>query len=943
MLQSNTALATTRGELFWCCAAAHQDFILQPAALRMEEIYAEVHSYDLQAKDAFRSLLVQLLSTHDHEVMGLQGEVSALREKVAELEHLKTEFAVAQAVAEISAEVIEPQEIITPNASSHASSAGRVAPYKGTAVLPSTPLGLAEEAEDAPLSEWQSPLKTGKNFILPESPDLKPLDLSDSTAGSAKTLGKKTGSVIGFQDEDEDYVTQSQDTVHGLFSSDSRKNSRTSRYTGGSVSTRMSAHEAAWQAHSTVCFEHDNWRRFVVVLLENASRELYQLKTTWCQSEHFLNKAKRGGHGHHIDLLSKNAGQIRNQVTKTWSGQNRKSRMSISLRGSAQKEQMRVSTAPPGDTRRTLSWPVPSRNSANFTYAGSSSVQQTDSCGSYRGIKGLSSRSFALNPSSPGRIVWSLCGLVLMIYDLVMLPMQVFDLPDEPAIKVFSWSAQIYWTMDIIISFITGIYVKTELEMRINVIARYYLMTWFPIDVIITVPLWFVLIMDVDSSAEAGRGLKSARYVRMLRFLRLARLMKAEHLLGEALELLNSTTVLLTLGIVKLMICMVLCNHVVACLWYAVGRTKQGKYRGWALEDKVNMRSIEYKYFTAMHWTLTQFQGTSEIEVGGTLQERAYAVWTVLFALIMLAIFVSGLTNMMMQLQSLASKRTHESRVVRGYLNNHKVSKALSLRIKKHIAWKQRQQRRTEHDAEVSKLLPQQLMMDLLDEVRSPLICQHHFFFFKFREAYPFVVRRLCHEAINPVAPTPGEHIFSPSDAATKMYFLVSGQLLYTAIYHAHRKTFRRNNQSGEQKGEMGSYSITDGQYLSEPVLWTNWEHAGELQVINDAQMLSLQAERFEECVKSGQTSALASATLYARRFLACLNRFGKNYTDFIPPDEILVTMLEEEESDDGEVGTDSHHSNNGVFGGLMRSAGKYRSSGNGGNGSYSWDGWNAR
>ena len=36
--------------------------------------------------------------------------------------------------------------------------------------------------------------------------------------------------------------------------------------------------------------------------------------------------------------------------------------------------------------------------------------------------------------------------------------------------------------------------------------------------------------------------------------------------------------------------------------------------------------------------------------------------------------------------------------------------------VKKYLEWKQRAQKNLEHDKEVARLLPQQLMMDLLDE-----------------------------------------------------------------------------------------------------------------------------------------------------------------------------------------------------------------------------------
>merc|ERR1719401_1718808 len=142
--------------------------------------------------------------------------------------------------------------------------------------------------------------------------------------------------------------------------------------------------------------------------------------------------------------------------------------------------------------------------------------------------------------------------------------------------------------------------------------------------------------------------MKALKYLRMLRFLRLLRLAKFERMLSDALAAINSPVLLLVLGMVKLMVSLILLSHVNACLWFHVGHTAS---HSWAVHFSDD--TMAYQYFTSMHWALAQFQGTSEIIPGHTIQERAYAVCTVLFSLLILATFVSSLTNKMMQLHRL--------------------------------------------------------------------------------------------------------------------------------------------------------------------------------------------------------------------------------------------------------------------------------------------------
>merc|ERR1711920_687844 len=119
------------------------------------------------------------------------------------------------------------------------------------------------------------------------------------------------------------------------------------------------------------------------------------------------------------------------------------------------------------------------------------------------------------------------------------------------------------------------------------------------------------------------------------------------------------------------------------------------------------------------------FQGNSDIYPGGSTGERLYAVCTVLLSLLVFSTFVSSLTNMMMQLQDLSDERNQQLRSVTAYLAQNQISSKLSLRVKKYVHWSQRiSQQRGGNDA-VIKILPLELMMDLNDAVRAPVLYSH--------------------------------------------------------------------------------------------------------------------------------------------------------------------------------------------------------------------------
>jgi len=262
---------------------------------------------------------------------------------------------------------------------------------------------------------------------------------------------------------------------------------------------------------------------------------------------------------------------------------------------------------------------------------------------------------------------------------------------------------------------------------------------------------------------------------------------------------------------------------------------------------------------------------------------------------------------MMMRLQQLESDRNTEQSVVRGYLSNHHISAALSVRVKKYVEWNQRMQTYREHDARVVQLLPHEIMADLLEEVRVPLVCLHPFFAI-LRLAYPRIVKRICAEVLEKT-PAPDEEIFSSHDDQSRMYIVESGLLEYSLNIggtkvkglfspRASDVLRKRSSSSGGQKPCEDGETLSKGSWLAEQALWTNWSHVGRLVGKSDSCLLVVECRTFTGIVKSN-SAAHCSAVYYARRFAGELNRFGKTYTDHLPAsffDGLMSASAEEEE-----------------------------------------------
>lgn len=98
-----------------------------------------------------------------------------------------------------------------------------------------------------------------------------------------------------------------------------------------------------------------------------------------------------------------------------------------------------------------------------------------------------------LHPNSRIRMVWDVAGMLLLFHDLVVIPLQAFangtsgfsaDYVDF--ISQYDLFVTLFWTFDVLVSFMTGYYSDQGfVEISHRKIAKNYMKTWFPLDLII--------------------------------------------------------------------------------------------------------------------------------------------------------------------------------------------------------------------------------------------------------------------------------------------------------------------------------------------------------------------------------------------------------------------------------------------------------------------------
>eukprot|EP00929_Paragymnodinium_shiwhaense_P038100 TRINITY_DN20193_c0_g1_i1.p1 TRINITY_DN20193_c0_g1~~TRINITY_DN20193_c0_g1_i1.p1 ORF type:complete len:1007 (+),score=246.49 TRINITY_DN20193_c0_g1_i1:164-3184(+) len=461
---------------------------------------------------------------------------------------------------------------------------------------------------------------------------------------------------------------------------------------------------------------------------------------------------------------------------------------------------------------------------------------------------------------------WDVVSLILISWDMVMLPMGTFDLPKSILRDVMDWATRIFWTLDIVASFATGFLLPNgHIEMGRREVAIHYFKTWFVPDVLLVLLDWVEVTMsgatgDSSASGSGGQSLaasrigKVSRMFRAMRVLRLVRLARLKGIINAMTFRLRSEKLVITADICKILLTVIATAHVMACMWWGIGDSPE---KGtWAQKDGIQDYGLALQYLLALHWAIAQFNGGMDEFRAGTFEERLYNVIAFLFAFMAASVCISGLTSSMTRLHILSSQQSRQLSVLRRYLIQTGVSDELSLRVQRNALHASVEQERLmdEESVELLNLVSEPLRKELHFEMYSPVL-EVHPFFLEYTSKAPRAVSKICHSACSALLVSSGDVIFAYGEAqdAPHMYITCTGSYEYV-------------NDKGENT------TLPPGKWLAEAGLWTKWVHRGTFAATSDGRLCCLEAEVFQNIASKSITPEV-DPKQYAEEYLDLLNR----------------------------------------------------------------------
>eukprot|EP00403_Amphidinium_massartii_P003588 CAMPEP_0178376878 /NCGR_PEP_ID=MMETSP0689_2-20121128/3630_1 /TAXON_ID=160604 /ORGANISM="Amphidinium massartii, Strain CS-259" /LENGTH=795 /DNA_ID=CAMNT_0019996915 /DNA_START=27 /DNA_END=2411 /DNA_ORIENTATION=+ len=484
-----------------------------------------------------------------------------------------------------------------------------------------------------------------------------------------------------------------------------------------------------------------------------------------------------------------------------------------------------------------------------------------------------------ISANSPFQVCWEMMSVLVVVFDMFEIPLQVFSPPDSLFLDAMRWIAQLFWTIDISLSFRFGYFEGDEEVRSPGRIAKRYLRTWFLFDFMIVSIGWFFFMLENSSSgadsyvflAKAGKTLKVCRAARTVRMVRLLKMRKAlytfeDHLLNT---MLGSQTPLW--GAAKFLLAVVLLCHFLCCLWFWAG--KNAGEEGWIHRYSVTQLPFAERYLLTFHWSLSQFGvGNNEI-VGQTIGEYLCNIAILLAGLLITALLVSSITNTFSVLQQQTADQFHQMWLLRRFCLEKEFPRWLSSRVALYV---ERQINKKTANMDLADIkLVSTLSGPLRAEVyyhtfQRPL--RTHALFWSLCEEDSYTMREVSIYAITEQILAGKDLIFTRGTVGKVAYNILSGVMTYVS-----------------QVTETEEF-VRSPAWISEQVLWTDWIHFGDFYSRTLSRCLALDADMFcEQIRKHQETFTIVQA--YAKARVDDMSMFhAHDVSDILREDQSFVS-----------------------------------------------------
>jgi Ion transport protein/Cyclic nucleotide-binding domain len=372
--------------------------------------------------------------------------------------------------------------------------------------------------------------------------------------------------------------------------------------------------------------------------------------------------------------------------------------------------------------------------------------------------------SRTISEDSPGRRLWDFLSLSLILVSCILVPfMIVFQGKPFGSGVVVLYAIDCFFFADIWLNFRTTFrHNGTEISDR-KKISAHYLKTFFPIDLLASVP--FELLFVFHSEAAAGT-VSLIVLIRILRLLRVSRM----YLIFNRWQntgWMNPSG----LRIARFLTLITLLIHLLACMWFQVAAIEDYPKDSWVVLSGIKDAEVSSQYIRALYWTITTMTtiGYGDITPSRDL-EYIVAMVIMLLGASMYAFIIGNVASLLNHLDYGKANHWQRMETVTEYLRSRQVPKTLVARIRAFYEYLWTKHKGVPRDTIISDL-PESLRLEVLLSLARELL--ENVPLFKYCQP---PLRNALLIALKPHTFDPGSHVVREGDVGKQIFFISKGR-----------------------------------------------------------------------------------------------------------------------------------------------------------------------
>jgi len=534
-------------------------------------------------------------------------------------------------------------------------------------------------------------------------------------------------------------------------------------------------------------------------------------------------------------------------------------------------------------------WEIKLKHSDSLPLLHSNSMKWQDRVGrpppgQDREIRGRA-YAWVISPSSIKKMCWDFLSVLIIGYDLLVLPLSVFSYDDLPGVHYVTLLCTLFWSMDLIVSCFSGYHTKEGVaEMRLHLTVRRYLRTWFPLDLTMVSLDWVLFLVgnkseEMVSIMRQNRVARFARIMRLVRFTRLIRAVKLVALFQDFSQFVFQAHFITFLNILRLLLLLAIVVHYIACAWCALGWMTYESQESWISPWMDRGVSYSYMYLIAFHWAMAQFLPAPAVEHPGNPHERFFTVLVLFAGFMIFSSTLGSVTALITHARQVAFRQLKESHTLRKFFEQNMVSPSVARQVLHFQASSKQPVKCTPAKAvPLLQLLPAGLKEECLYEVYMGTLSSYPVMD-ELDESWRSIVKELCVVTIADSVVVKDDIPFKNGAPASCMRFVRMGRLAYypkvysqcsqtssfmtdyasvprkvksrskcrccAAFVCSKQSATRGAEREVDSKGTLMWEVSSCDSYLSEGALWTTWTHRGTAMARETTMIVQINAEPF--------------------------------------------------------------------------------------------------